>query len=252
MITELTITDITNMHAGRICVAGVNDQHQSIRLLLSNRSMFKEWCWCNDQIIIPFTRIRINLVRNTPNPPHTEDWLIDDTKLSVSGVTPPQDKQNFLKSILDPDVQSIFGTTIKHREGEGFFITSGEGNRSLGTVKAYSLSHFSNECYEGRRDYRVSFADSARKWYRLKIVDLSFQTYIDHLREKLESSEEVAKNIDRFFHSSITYLRIGLARGWGNYPDRCHLQITGVYTFPDYLRGKCFADFIRPESEDKI
>ena len=26
-------------------------------------------------------------------------------------------------------------------------------------------------------------------------------------------------------------------------PDRCHLQITGVYSFPDYLDGKCFADF---------
>jgi hypothetical protein len=43
------------------------------------------------------------------------------------------------------------------------------------------------------------------------------------------------------------YLRIGLARHW--HPDheqpknRCYLQITGVYTFPDYLGGRCFADF---------
>lgn len=44
--------------------------------------------------------------------------------------------------------------------------------------------------------------------------------------------------------SSQVYLRIGLARGWKKYPDRCFLQITGVYTFPDYLDGKIFADFI--------
>ena len=27
------------------------------------------------------------------------------------------------------------------------------------------------------------------------------------------------------------YLRIGLARGWDRHPDRCYLQITGVYGF---------------------
>jgi hypothetical protein len=39
------------------------------------------------------------------------------------------------------------------------------------------------------------------------------------------------------------YLRIGLARGWDEQPDRCYLQITGIYTFPDYLAGKTFDDF---------
>jgi hypothetical protein len=23
----------------------------------------------------------------------------------------------------------------------------------------------------------------------------------------------------------------------------CYIQVTGIYTFPDYLEGKCFADF---------
>jgi hypothetical protein len=41
-------------------------------------------------------------------------------------------------------------------------------------------------------------------------------------------------------------LRIGLARGWERHPDRCYLQITGVYTDPDYLSGHCYADFYRP------
>lgn len=40
------------------------------------------------------------------------------------------------------------------------------------------------------------------------------------------------------------YLRVGLARGWGGEAERrCHLQINGVYTFPDYLGGRCCADF---------
>jgi hypothetical protein len=27
------------------------------------------------------------------------------------------------------------------------------------------------------------------------------------------------------------FLRVGLARGWDRHPDRCYLQITGVYGF---------------------
>jgi hypothetical protein len=27
------------------------------------------------------------------------------------------------------------------------------------------------------------------------------------------------------------YLRVGLARGWDRQPDRCYLQVTGVYGY---------------------
>ena len=43
--------------------------------------------------------------------------------------------------------------------------------------------------------------------------------------------------------SRKVYLRLGLARGWHKYPDRCYIQITGVYTFPDYLEGHTFAAY---------
>jgi hypothetical protein len=43
---------------------------------------------------------------------------------------------------------------------------------------------------------------------------------------------------------TTTLLRIGLARLWEKFPDRCYLQITGIYTFPDYLRGRTFTDFV--------
>lgn len=47
-------------------------------------------------------------------------------------------------------------------------------------------------------------------------------------------------------------LRVGLARGWAEFPDRCYLQVTGVCTFPDYLDGRCFADLaLTPEEMDR-
>ena len=37
------------------------------------------------------------------------------------------------------------------------------------------------------------------------------------------------------------YLRLGLARAYPK--NQCYLQVTGVYSFPDYLDGRNFADF---------
>jgi hypothetical protein len=49
---------------------------------------------------------------------------------------------------------------------------------------------------------------------------------------------------------SAVFLRIGLSRGWDRHPDRCYLQVTGVYSFPDYLQGRCFADLAPPTIPD--
>jgi hypothetical protein len=91
----------------------------------------------------------------------------------------------------------------------------------------------------------LSFTDESGIEYRLKAVDLTFQTYVDHLRvcHKLSVEEvEIYVNNQIFSHHDI-YMRVGLARGWANYPDRCFLQITGIFTFPEYLENHCFQEF---------
>lgn len=53
----------------------------------------------------------------------------------------------------------------------------------------------------------------------------------------------MSRDLAKVLGASDVYLRIGLARGWDKLPDRCYLQITGIYTFPDYLGGREFVDF---------
>ena len=54
----------------------------------------------------------------------------------------------------------------------------------------------------------------------------------------------------RLITAEDVFLRLGLTRPWEEHPDRCLLQVNGVYTFPDYLDGRCFANFIeRPQVE---
>jgi len=76
------------------------------------------------------------------------------------------------------------------------------------------------------------------------VTDLAFRTYLDYLRDRhAVPPMSVAHRLTTILRKNPVFLRIGLARGWERHPDRCYLQITGVYSFPDYLSGRCFADF---------
>ena len=52
--------------------------------------------------------------------------------------------------------------------------------------------------------------------------------------------------LEALLNAERTYLRIGLTRPrqLEHYPETCWTQVTGGYTFPDYLEGKTFADFL--------
>jgi len=63
--------------------------------------------------------------------------------------------------------------------------------------------------------------------------DLAWHYYCDSLRGP-DVERRLLPKADPYLRSSKVYLRIGLARGWKEFPDRCYLQITGIYTFPDY------------------
>ena len=51
-----------------------------------------------------------------------------------------------------------------------------------------------------------------------------------------------AQSVTEDLQKSEIILRIGLARNWQKYPDRCYLQVTGIYSFPDYLSGRIWSD----------
>ncbi len=121
------------------------------------------------------------------------------------------------------------------------------------SMRAVQVSHFCYRCYDGRWDYRLTFVDENEDEYRLKIVDLNFQTYVDYLRgAKKMHYLEVEELITNALRNKEIFLRIGLARGWANYPDRCYLQINSIFTFPDFLKGKCFADFVLDHVKEDI
>jgi hypothetical protein len=97
--------------------------------------------------------------------------------------------------------------------------------------------------------FHVAQGDLAEAWYRLPVTDLAFQCHLNRLRlGDGHSPEHVANRLHGALRAAeAVYLRIGHTRPtWSTYPGHCFLQVTGVYSFPDYLGGRTFADLAPP------
>ncbi len=253
MNTRLLITDVTRMSGDRVCVAAINQDRQSIRPVLPY-GISESWLYRQSTAVVrPFSIISLDLHRNLPQPPHTEDWSFNPGSLSFEGLLEIRAREKCLTDILDPDVASIFGAEI--HDDRGCYLLAGEGSRSLGTIMVHQIERFDHNFRYDSWDYRLYFRDEAGTRYHLKVTDLSLRYYVDALRETQHlSCEEIGMRLTQEFRQSNVILRIGLARHW--HPDRdqpqnrCYLQITGVYTFPDYLDGRCFADY-RPQPDQE-
>jgi hypothetical protein len=251
---QMIVTDVTRMRAPRVCVAGFfSDDGTPVRPVVpykSRKDITEEFLWKDGRLIVqPFAEVRLRFRKAASDPPHTEDWQIDP------GIGPelirlltPAERCGFLEAKLDPSVASIFGAPIQ----EGQYICKGEGHRSLGTicpdeVMKVAYRKRSYEDGEAKREYRIWFADRSGEDFGLAITDLTFRTACDHLRDRKGwNMAKVSEWMTGYLGSPkrTVYLRIGLARGWEKHPDRCYLQATGVYSFPDYLGGKTLYDFV--------
>lgn len=244
MRTSLVITDLTRMQHGRVCIAAYRRDARCVRPVVPYDGIMEDWLFDHERAIVrPFAVIELDLLVEQPDPPHTEDWLFDPTyKVWLEDLTSDR-KRKVLARIEDPDVASIFGTEIIQEQG--WFVAAGTGHRSLGTIYPRQIhTLYYNIREDGKRSYALAFSDQAGERYRLSVTDLAFRRYLDHLYTHYRMRESRAAHmLLNTISRTQVFLRIGLARGWDRHPDRCYLQITGVYTWPDYLEGRCFADF---------
>lgn len=241
----VTITDLTRMQGDLVCVADYLRDGTCIRPLFRGRHVSESWLWLRDMVVIrPFAEVELELLEHRPDPPHTEDWWVNPTYYRLVRMLKPDKRLSILERLEDHSVQAIFGAQIHH--DNGWFVKAGEGTRSLGTIKCVEIEKMAyTQRPDGRWDYRIAFIDAAGAQYRLAVTDLAFRYYLDYMRlHRGVNAQQAAQDLTALLKDAELFLRIGLARGWDKYPDRCHLQITGVYSFPDYLEGKCFADFL--------
>lgn len=242
MKKQLIITDLTRMQGKRVCIAGYDVNGQCIRPVLPHTGISEGSLLTKGRpLIFPFAVVEYEFAAHTPEPPHTEDWRYIPAQVHFVRRADEAQKRDVLTHSLFPAVAAIFEQPIQR--DVGCYVLDGQGPRSLGTIQPRTLNAAIYEQRQGKWDYRLEFADGGGTTYRLKVTDLAFRYYCEAQRQAGRTPGEISAGVTQTFQSSTVYLRVGLARGWEKFPERCYLQITGIHTFPDYLNGKTFADF---------
>jgi hypothetical protein len=252
---SVIITDVTRMKPPRVCIAGYFESDlKPVRPTILFEGIKEEFLYQEGELIIkPFSIVEFRFLRHEPDPPHTEDWVIDPNYKRLVGRIEVEERIDFLEKIKDQCIEKIFGADIYHAEEGGYYVKKGEGARSLGTIIPCQISYISyRELEQAKWDYRITLVDQCGKEYRLPITDLEFRKHCDHRRVIGEHPDKIALGLKERFNRCKLYLRIGLARGWERFPERCYLQITALYSFPDYLEEKDFNDFSKVMKDDEV
>ena len=251
MKKPLVITDLTRMQEGRVCIAGYDRDGNCVRPVLPPPGIHENTLYSRGRpIVYPFAVVEYDLLQKTPHPPHTEDYRYDPASVRLIEGLDEKQKRELLDQTLFQSVGAIFKVPIF--SDIGHYVMDGMGPRSLGTVQPSQVKRVTYEQSSDEKwKYRLGFVDGGGTTYWLTITDLAFRYYCDYQHNEGQSPTTISYNLTSVLRSSEVYLRIGLARGWEKYPDRCFIQITGVYTFPDYLGGRTFADFAPPPETKK-
>lgn len=235
---QMIVTDITRMDGDRICVGGYLEDGTPVRPVAGRKGPNERWLRsARNAPVAPFSvlEIQVNRAPKHLQAPHTEDRTIPLKGRRVVRILSEAEQQALLERTASPSVQSIFGAEV-HADPAGQwgrYVRAGAGTRSLGTIRVDRVQAVRYHHYpdRGRWDYRLRFRDASQEEFQLAVVDLDFRGRLDALRDGGHSADTAATATLSTLQRQTVYLRIGLARGWDRHPDRCYLQITGVYGF---------------------
>lgn len=240
----LLITDVTKMHGDRVCIAGLDEAGVCIRPVFPRPEHVRIHHLYHEHKIIVRARAKVTfkLSRCPVEPPHGEDWLISPAPLVLVGTCAGPDWEATLRQGAFESAESIFEGHLR----EGRWVLPGAPTRSLGTLADARIDQVALVERESKLEYRLSFADAAGTRYRsVAVTDLTFRAFADSEVKTEGGFPMAARNITRWLQKRRVYLRIGLTRPFapaGAMPV-CWMQVTAIYTFPDYLGGRSFADF---------
>jgi hypothetical protein len=248
---ELIITDVTRMSGDKGCMAGIDHKGNCLRPELPYPQTLREHHLYIDQYVIRPRAVLDMFLEPEPktDPPHIEDHLWTS-----------QEQSRFLRladdavwrTVLQRTAQSSVEDIFQAELVQNKMIMPGTGVRSLGTLKPAKIDRFSY--YQMQRDnhiqseFRLSFCDTnGAAFNSLPITDLSLRYYAEYLRvQNGLAADKIRALMEDMLLSCEVWLRIGLTRPYQKSDEHqkwCFLQVNGIYTFPDYLEGKCFADF---------
>jgi hypothetical protein len=231
--------------ADEVCIVGIDQQNQCIRPMLKG-GILKRHLYIGDELIIrPRAKIKFDFHRVSIKPPHIEDLGFAPNSIVYEGPCTEVEWEKVLRDSLFISVEDIYdGLLREHR-----WVAPEANTRSIGTLSQVHIAAVQLPMWSGKLRYRLFFKDSTGFPYdNIPVSDLAFRELsCTEVKKRNRSPASVSQELTSLLRSvERVYLRLGLARPWTN-PNTgklgCWMQVIGIYTLPDYLEGKSFADF---------
>jgi hypothetical protein len=176
--------------------------------------------------VLPGTILRANFLKPASiEPPHFEDSIIVNDKISVVRTATSDEFRQALDASAFPDVSSGFGVAMNG--SKKYSVQLATPARSIFTLRIAPENFTVFEDNYGK--LRAHVTDSTGTTYQyLSVTDLGFFDYVGNPDTRRMTSAEALAAIHK---QQELYLRIGLSRA---YEGNLWLQVNGIYTFPDY------------------
>lgn len=225
---RITVTHVTRMHAGRVCVAGVDSGRMThVRPVLRVGSLTAD-CLAQNGGVFALGHI-VDLGRTSPcgSPPEIEDHHFDLSRAKNVGRLGPQQLWSLLDSLALDDPVGVFGDALHTPEGHAKSLATrkGRGRASLGVWRPLTkptLTRYGNkallECGCERGPKRFSVTDT--RLFENDLTTLDEQAF-RRLQSALGSSLQVL-------------LCVGLTRPWAPpMGEQMHwMQVNGIHVAP--------------------
>ena len=240
---DLLITDVTAMSGDAVCIAGINGAGECIRPIFADQLPIRrrhlslgDGSWIRPRAVVSFGLTPCADIL----PPHSEDQHFQASGVAYRSLAQEELWRNWLRFLAVEDIAASLGVDLY----QGRKARPGAGRISLTTARAKEFLGFQlqeNPFQPGKHRYRLKFSTEQGRYFNLPVTDLSLQALAERLWRQMGERQAVSERISRRIQQADeTYLRLGLGREFNGWH---YLQINGIYTFPDYLDGRCFADF---------
>ena len=231
------------MGEDKVCIAGVDGEGSTYRPVLP-QGVRRKHLFRDGQVIVrprALLRMRLHAIRSAA--PHIEDysWHWPEWTRCV-GMVDEDCWQKRLRELAEEQVTSFFGASLQEHKGAGRRkLRQKSASCSLATLVDVRIF---NVAYDLSRNspVRLYFSDVNEDCYEdIPVTDLALHDWSQLRIRQGQGPEAIAECLKQAFtESPEVILRVGLSRnryGW------CWFQVNGIYTFPDWLQGHCFADF---------
>jgi hypothetical protein len=221
---RIVVNHLTRMAAPRICVAGVDLEHnRHVRPVTPladalTRALLAE----NDGPMQLGAVLELGDARPTPSPPETEDHLVATRDLRRIGELDADEYLDLLHGVCEPHLEAAFGDELEHR-GWKYAVERGNGSGSLAVVKRRQIEIGVDDTH-GK--LRLQFKDPSGR-ADLGVTDLRL-CEDDHQTVRLDAVRDIQQRLRRGVGA---YLMLGLARAFraeGDDRERHWLQVNGI------------------------